>query len=46
MHKLELDAVLHSAHFKLIEGLLDTSDGSEAGMSRTMLKIGRVALLD
>jgi molybdopterin/thiamine biosynthesis adenylyltransferase/proteasome lid subunit RPN8/RPN11 len=30
MHKLELDAVLHSAHFKLIEGLLDTSDGSEA----------------
>ncbi len=30
MHKLELDAVLHAAHFELIESLLDTSDGSEA----------------
>ncbi|SCZ51265.1 Molybdopterin or thiamine biosynthesis adenylyltransferase [Epibacterium ulvae] len=30
MYKLELDAVLQSAHFELIERLLDTSDGSEA----------------
>lgn len=30
MHKLELDVVLHSGHFDLVTGLLETQDGSEA----------------